>query len=969
MDTDLFGNPLADPTIPDHGGSLSTAGHVDTPLAVRMRPRTIDEVVGQDHLLGPGSPLRRLAEGRTAMSVFLWGPPGVGKTTIAAVVSASGSRRFVELSAVTAGVKEVRSALAEAKRHLARGVGTVLFVDEVHRFSKAQQDVLLPAVENRLVTLIAATTENPSFSVISPLLSRSLLLTLQPLTDAGVSTLLERALSDDRGLAGAYTLDGEARDALLRFAGGDARRALTYLEEAAAGAAAQGATTIDVEVISAAVDRAAVRYDRGGDQHYDVISAFIKSLRGSDVQAGLHYLARMLEAGEDPRFIARRLIILASEDIGLAAPSVLQTCVAAAQAVAADRHARGADQPRPGGGRLRPRPQVQRRDRGDRRRHRRRQVRPDRHRARPPARRPLPGRIVVGSREGLPVRPRRRARRGRAAVPPRRAGGGRVLPTHRTRQRGCAGRTVAPAGRTAGSWPAAGPGRGRVERMTAAGLTAPGPAPAGRPWPALWALVIGFFMILVDTTIVSVANPRIMQGLGADINAAIWVTSAYLLAFAVPLLVTGRLGDRYGPKRVYLLGLVVFTGASTWCGFAGSIETLIAARGVQGLGAALLTPQTMAVITRTFAPNDRGRAMSLWGATAAVATLVGPVLGGLLVDALGWEWVFFVNLPVGVVGFVLAWRLVPDLETHRHRFDLPGVALWAVGMTCLVFGIQEGQTYRWGTIVGPVSVWGIILTGFFVLAGFVWWQSRGRGEPLLPLRLFRDRNFTLSNVAIGLVGLSVTANALPLVFYYQLVLGFSPTRAALQLVPMAVLTGLLAPVAGRLIDRVQPRILATGGLLLTATSMAWYSVWLVPDESLWWRLLLPSALTGIAGAFTFGPISSAATWNLPAADAGAGSGVYNSVRQIGSVLGSAAIAALIQARLVAEGAGAAAQAGAAGRLPEALRAGFSAAMATSMLLPAAAALLGAVAAACFGLREAHQSWPAPVGAEPTRPGR
>ena len=334
MDTDLFGNPVGGSAAPAPIGSLGSAGHADTPLAVRMRPRTVDEIVGQDHLLAAGSPLRRLAEGRTAMSVFLWGPPGVGKTTIAAVVSASGQRRFVELSAVTAGVKEVRAALADAQRELVRGVGTVLFVDEVHRFSKAQQDVLLPAVENRLVTLIAATTENPSFSVISPLLSRSLLLTLKPLNDADIETLLDRALVDERGLAGEYQLTDTARSDLLRFSGGDARRALTYLEEAAAGAAAQGVRLVDDDIISAAVDKAAVRYDRDGDQHYDVISAFIKSLRGSDVQAGLHYLARMMEAGEDPRFIARRLIILASEDIGMAAPSVLQTCVAAAQAVA-----------------------------------------------------------------------------------------------------------------------------------------------------------------------------------------------------------------------------------------------------------------------------------------------------------------------------------------------------------------------------------------------------------------------------------------------------------------------------------------------------------------------------------------------------------------------------------------------------------------------------------------------------------
>jgi putative ATPase len=302
-----------------------------------MRPRTIEEIVGQQHLLAPGSPLRRLAAGE-AMSVFLWGPPGVGKTTIASVVSQSTNRRFVEISAVTAGVKEVRAVLDQARRDLRTGRETVLFVDEVHRFSKTQQDVLLPAVENRLVTLIAATTENPSFSVISPLLSRSLLLTLRPLTDDDVSGLLDRALVDERGVrtrnGEQLTLDPEARSAILRLAGGDARRALTYLEESAAGADAIGTTTVTDDVVEHAVDKAAVRYDRDGDQHYDVISAFIKSVRGSDVQASLHYLARMIAAGEDPRFIARRLVILASEDIGLADPTALPTAVAAADAVA-----------------------------------------------------------------------------------------------------------------------------------------------------------------------------------------------------------------------------------------------------------------------------------------------------------------------------------------------------------------------------------------------------------------------------------------------------------------------------------------------------------------------------------------------------------------------------------------------------------------------------------------------------------
>ncbi len=334
MSVDLFGN--LDPEPPQRGGSLSDATNPQAPLAVRLRPRNLDEIVGQQHLLAPGSPLRRLADGQP-MSVFLWGPPGVGKTTIASVVSQATQRRFVELSAVTAGVKEVRAEIEEARRQLARGRATVLFVDEVHRFSKAQQDVLLPAVENRLVTLIAATTENPSFSVISPLLSRSLLLRLQPLTDDDLVALLQRALTDERGLrpssGEAFDLDDAARDMIVRLSGGDARRALTYLEESAAAADALGGTLIDQAAVESSADRAAVRYDKDGDQHYDVISAFIKSIRGSDVDASLHYLARMLEAGEDPRFIARRLMISASEDVGMAASNVLPICVAAAQAV------------------------------------------------------------------------------------------------------------------------------------------------------------------------------------------------------------------------------------------------------------------------------------------------------------------------------------------------------------------------------------------------------------------------------------------------------------------------------------------------------------------------------------------------------------------------------------------------------------------------------------------------------------
>jgi putative ATPase len=331
----LFDIPDTPASTGTGSGSLSGNSHSSAPLAVRMRPRSLDELVGQQHLLAPGSPLRQMIDGNQPLTILLWGPPGTGKTTIASLLSAHTDRRFVEVSAVSAGVKEVRETIAGARRALAQsGVETVLFVDEVHRFSKSQQDALLPGVENRWVSLVAATTENPHFSVISPLLSRSLLLTLESLTDDDIGVLVDRALTDERGLNGVVTLSPEARDHLVRLAGGDGRRVLTYLEAAAGAATSQGKDEIDVEDAALAVDKAAVRYDRQGDQHYDVISAFIKSIRGSDVDASLHYLARMIEAGEDPRFIARRLMIHASEDIGMADPTALPMATAAAQAVA-----------------------------------------------------------------------------------------------------------------------------------------------------------------------------------------------------------------------------------------------------------------------------------------------------------------------------------------------------------------------------------------------------------------------------------------------------------------------------------------------------------------------------------------------------------------------------------------------------------------------------------------------------------
>ncbi len=341
----LFGGPedgLSEPGDAGQqpGGWTPPAVSRSAPLAVRMRPATLAEVLGQDHLLGPGAPLRRLVEGSGASSVILYGPPGTGKTTLASLISSATGRHFESLSALSAGVKDVRAIIDLARKRMVMGGQTVLFIDEVHRFSKTQQDALLSAVENRIVLLVAATTENPSFSVVSPLLSRSLVLQLHPLSPTDIRALVHRALVDERGLGGVLTLAPAAEDHLVQIAGGDARRALTALEAVsetalsanpAASAVAPG--LVDLEMVEASVNRAAVRYDRDGDQHYDVASAFIKSIRGSDVDAAMHYLARMLTAGEDPRFVARRLVISASEDIGMADPTSLPVAVAAAQAV------------------------------------------------------------------------------------------------------------------------------------------------------------------------------------------------------------------------------------------------------------------------------------------------------------------------------------------------------------------------------------------------------------------------------------------------------------------------------------------------------------------------------------------------------------------------------------------------------------------------------------------------------------
>ena len=461
------------------------------------------------------------------------------------------------------------------------------------------------------------------------------------------------------------------------------------------------------------------------------------------------------------------------------------------------------------------------------------------------------------------------------------------------------------------------------------------------PWNALWAMLVGFFMILVDATIVAVANPSIMDKLGATYDSVIWVTSAYLLAYAVPLLVAGRLGDRYGPKNLYLLGLTVFTAASLWCGLASSIEMLIAARVVQGIGAALLTPQTLSTITRIFPADRRGVAMSVWGATAGVATLVGPLAGGVLVDRLGWQWIFFVNVPIGIIGLALAVWLIPVLPTQKHRFDVLGVLLSGIGMFMIVFALQEGQSHHWAP-----WIWGTLAGGIGFIAAFLVWQSVNRNEPLIPLVIFRDRDFSLSNIGVATIGFVVTATFLPLMFYAQAVCGLSPTRSALLTAPMAIATGVLAPFVGKIVDRSHPRPVIGFGFSVLAIAMTWLSVEMTPTTAIW-RLVLPLTAMGIGSAFIWAPLAATATRNLPPQLAGAGSGVYNTTRQVGSVLGSAGMAAFMTTRISAEMPQTLAEApdeGSVARLPAFLHEPFAAAMAQSMLLPAFFALFGVVGA-------------------------
>ena len=461
------------------------------------------------------------------------------------------------------------------------------------------------------------------------------------------------------------------------------------------------------------------------------------------------------------------------------------------------------------------------------------------------------------------------------------------------------------------------------------------------PWPALWSMMVGFFMILVDSTIVAVAIPAIAESLNATYNGVIWVNSAYLLAYAVPLLITGRLGDRFGPKRLYMLGLAVFTVLSLACGLAGSVGVLIAARAFQGLGGAMLTPQTMSVMIRTFSPTQRGSAMGVWGAVAGVATIVGPLLGGIFVDLGGWEWIFIINVPFGIIGLLLAWKNVPKLELTARRLDWLGVALSAVGMFCLIFGIQEGSNFNW-----DARAIGLIVTGVVFIAAFIMWQARTSRDALVPLSLFADRNFALASAAITTVGFAVSTFAIPLMIYVQRVLNFSPTVAALLLLPSGLVSGALSGFIGKQTNTHDPKPFAITGLAVTSISI-FATVWITdPQISPYWMLLI-SVFYGLGNSMIWGPLSMIATRNLDPALAGAGSSVYNTVRQVGAVIGSAAVAAAMSSQLAQRLGDEAAGHSETGPLPEFLHEPFAEAMSVALLLPAGVLVLGVAVAAMF----------------------
>ncbi|MFE2322584.1 DHA2 family efflux MFS transporter permease subunit [Streptomyces sp. NPDC059385] len=419
---------------------------------------------------------------------------------------------------------------------------------------------------------------------------------------------------------------------------------------------------------------------------------------------------------------------------------------------------------------------------------------------------------------------------------------------------------------------------------------------AGNPWAVLVTMSLGFFMTLLDLTIVNIAIPEMIDALGATLDQTLWVVSGYALVLAVLLITAGRLGDLWGPRNLFVAGVVVFTAASIACGLATGPVMLIAARGVQGLGAALLTPQTMALIMSVFPAARRGTAMGIWGMVAGLATLSGPTLGGVLVSTVGWRCIFLVNVPIGIAALVLTYLVVPDVRTGRTRtFDVPGVLLATGALFCLTFALQEGEHYHWGT-----GIWGLLAAGAALAAGFFFHQ-RGRQdrEPLVPFALFKDRNFSVLTVMVALVSMAMIGLVLPFNLYLQSVLGLSAIKAGLVLAPSSLVSMAVGPFAGRLSDKVGGKYLLMAGLTLYAVGIA--AIVLIAGPATPWYAFVPATvITGLGIGCVVAPMSAEAMRGVDPRLAGAASAVNNTVRQIGSVIGAAAVGALLQGRLAAE---------------------------------------------------------------------
>lgn len=416
-----------------------------------------------------------------------------------------------------------------------------------------------------------------------------------------------------------------------------------------------------------------------------------------------------------------------------------------------------------------------------------------------------------------------------------------------------------------------------------------GTARGNRPWAALWAVSAGFFMIMLDTTIVAVAQPQLQAGLHTSLNAVIWASTAYMVAYAVPMLFTGRLGDQYGPRVVYVSGLAVFTLASAWCGFAPSITMLIVARVVQGLGAALMGPQTLAVVNRLFTGSSRGSAMAAWSAVQGSATLLGPILGGAFVAFLDWRWIFFVNIPIGVVAIICALRFVPRFAGKTHRFDVLGILLSIAGLTTLILTIQQG------TAMGPTAFWAFLVVALVLLLLFVWSQGR-RAEPLIPLRLFRSRDFSLSIIALVLSSLAVNAQLIPVMYYLQRVVGMSALLAAMTSISMPVATVVLARFVGRAIPKLHPAAILVPAFLLATLGSVILQAAMTPGRSAV-LVTIGYAIFGIGVAFIWPPLATYSLRGVPATEHGAASGIFNTMRIVGGVIGMAAMGALIEVQL------------------------------------------------------------------------